>query len=54
MAQSSLAVRVLAALTAVDDIASPDGWIAGGDNETHGNKVATIRTFGGISTTKWT
>ena len=37
--QPSLAERGLVTLTALDDTASPNGWINDGDNETSGNNV---------------
>jgi hypothetical protein len=37
--QPATAERGLVTLAALDDSASPDGWIAGGDNETRGNNV---------------
>jgi len=38
-AQPSLVERGLVTWTAMDDTASPNGWIADGDNETRGNNV---------------
>ena len=38
-AQPATVDRGLVTLTALDDFASPDGWIADGDNETRGNNV---------------
>jgi hypothetical protein len=38
-AQPSPVERGLVTFTALDDIASPDGWINDGDNETRGNNV---------------
>jgi VCBS repeat-containing protein len=38
-AQPSTAERGLVTLAALDDTASPNGWIADGDNETRGNNV---------------
>ena len=38
-AQPATVDRGLVTLTAMDDFASPDGWITDGDNETRGNNV---------------
>jgi hypothetical protein len=38
-AQPATVERSLVTLTALDDTASPNGWIADGDNETRGNNV---------------